>query len=698
LYPNSFSIFCTHQRWPPHTQPRPLSPVLPPPPLVGLHPGPGDHPSEPTLRAPARSIPDPQVGRPKSQRWSDASPDSSGDSCLAPHSYKEALLATPTNHVASTPVTTEKQASEEKTVVGSRPEVQSRLVPQRLGKDGWQVVQCRSKFHGDHLPRRWSHVDLRGKCYNCFSSTHLVVTCRRPTRCFKCYKLGHQAAGCPSLPVAAKKNSVWQRLSNQSERASVWQRLAGQQKHPPPFAADSHRRRSVWRRINTPLEPALKEDTSRMFAAGDSQRSLRNKKKRRSKRGKGSLMPGAGPGSMSPVSSDNVEAPRKVHMPALRSGGQMEIFKKTLPSCVLKFTTEMAREEVTLRRALFVTVVGTRPEVLGVEVLEEVAHNFDVNIEAMWIHQVLPEDFLLILPDEENASMVLNDGKAYRGAHFSLKFKRWSRFTHASSTIMSGMVEVEIRGIPEHAWFRSTAANILRDSCWISEVHPDTLQKKDYSSFRVSAWCFDPGRLHRVMDLHIVEPGLHTLEKRCLTYKISVSATQTDLLAADMGPPPPPPPAYGRRPDGDGGGGEDQDPQSRRSSGSQFQRRPVHLRLGPQLSLGRGAATLVPRAALPAPSRTSGGETSNPERDPERDALSSLRIEETPVSEEPQEDREVPEAVIEGQISPGKINSPRCHLIAACDRTVETVLVDMSIGEQTEPGSPRSLNGPREMA
>jgi hypothetical protein len=241
-----------------------------------------------------------------------------------------------------------------------------------------------------------------------------------------------------------------------------------QQNHPPPFAADSHRRRSVWRRI-TPLEPALKADTSRMFAAGDSQRSLRNKKKRRrSKRGKGSLMPGAGPGSMSPVSSDNADASRKVQMPALRSGGQMEIFKKTMPSCVLEFTTEMAREEVILRRALFVTVVGTRPEVLGVEVLEEVAHNFDVHIEAMWIHRVRPEDFLLILPDEETASRVLNDGKAYRGPHFSLKFKRWSRFTHASSTIMSGMVEVEIRGIPEHAWFRSTAENILRDSCWIS--------------------------------------------------------------------------------------------------------------------------------------------------------------------------------------------------------------------------------------
>jgi hypothetical protein len=342
-------------------------------------------------------------------------------------------------------------------------------------------------------------------------------------------------------------------------------------------------------------------------------------------------------------------------MPTHRSVGQMEMIEKTKPSCVLEFTTKMAREELTLCRALFITVAGTRPEVLGVEVLE-VAHNFDVNIEAMWIHQVLSEDFLLILPDEATASRVLNDGKAYKGPHFSLMFKRWSRFTHASSTIMSGMVEVEIRGIPEHAWFRSMAENILRDSCWISEVHPNTLQEKDFSSFHVSAWCFDPGRLHRVMDLHIIEPGLHTLEKRCLTFKISVSVTPAHLHDTTMEPLPPPPPAFSRRP-GDDDDGEDQDPRSRRSSGSQIQRRPVHIRLGPQLQSGRESATLAPWAMHPVPSKASGGETS----DPERDALSSLRVEATHVSKEPFEDGvvglQVPEADIDGQMSPGKTHT-----------------------------------------
>jgi hypothetical protein len=43
------------------------------------------------------------------------------------------------------------------------------------------------------------------------------------------------------------------------------------------------------------LEPAMKEDTARMVAIGDSQRCLHNKKKtRRSKRGNGSMMLGVG--------------------------------------------------------------------------------------------------------------------------------------------------------------------------------------------------------------------------------------------------------------------------------------------------------------------------------------------------------------------------------------------------------------------
>jgi hypothetical protein len=74
-------------------------------------------------------------------------------------------------------------------------------------------------------------------------------------------------------------------------------------------------------------------------------------------------------------------------------------------------------------------------------------------------------------------------------------------------------VYIEIRGILEHAWFRSTVEHILRDSCWITELHHDTVHMRDFSSFLVRAWCFNPEKLHREMDLYIIEPRIAIHEK-----------------------------------------------------------------------------------------------------------------------------------------------------------------------------------------
>jgi hypothetical protein len=46
----------------------------------------------------------------------------------------------------------------------------------------------------------------------------------------------------------------------------------------------------------------------------------------------------------------------------------------------LAFFDELAREEIKLRRALFVTIAGTRPKVHGSDVVEEVACSFEVNV------------------------------------------------------------------------------------------------------------------------------------------------------------------------------------------------------------------------------------------------------------------------------------------------------------------------------
>jgi hypothetical protein len=83
--------------------------------------------------------------------------------------------------------------------------VQSQPVALHRDEFGWQVVERRKKIQNVHLPRRGSLVDLRGRCFNCFSSSHLAAVCRRPTRCFRCFEFGHQVSSCPTRHVARMK-------------------------------------------------------------------------------------------------------------------------------------------------------------------------------------------------------------------------------------------------------------------------------------------------------------------------------------------------------------------------------------------------------------------------------------------------------------------------------------------------------------
>jgi hypothetical protein len=177
-----------------------------------------------------------------------------------------------------------------------------------------------------HLPRRGSIVDLRGKCYKCLFASHLVASCRRPMRCYRCFKFGHQAARC-SLPEAGRK-TAWQRLGPGGDRAPVWQRLSGMDNSAPPMVDRPaiQRKAPVWRRLSPPMDSSL---VDRRAQDDIHLTEGRMKKRRRSKRGKGSSGLHSGPSQTRPTPPGAVQSalPWK-------------------PSCVLEFSTDLARKEV----------------------------------------------------------------------------------------------------------------------------------------------------------------------------------------------------------------------------------------------------------------------------------------------------------------------------------------------------------------
>jgi hypothetical protein len=199
---------------------------------------------------------------------------------------------------------------------------------------------------------------------------------------------------------------------------------------------------------------------------------------------------------------------------------------------------------------------------------------------------VRAQKIVLILNSEELANQVYNNGAVFNSLSGSFKFLRWSRLAHAEVVDFPSPVLVEFKGVPIHAWDLATAQNLLRDHCTDVELHPDTVNQHDFSSFKVFGWCRRPHLIPNLVELLVPEPlmmtpGSTSLERRLLAYQVTalVSLISPPVHSAAA----PPPPAF----DDD----QDNGPRRRRlnssvqmghaESGEAFAaRRPVRERLG----------------------------------------------------------------------------------------------------------------------
>ncbi|GJN28729.1 hypothetical protein PR202_gb16887 [Eleusine coracana subsp. coracana] len=155
-----------------------------------------------------------------------------------------------------------------------------------------------------------------------------------------------------------------------------------------------------------------------------------------------------------------------------------------------------------------------------------------------------PEDYLLVLPNVLFADRVFNGGRPIHGPGFTLLLKWWSRLAHALGATLPTPIDVELWGVPAHAWELTTAQQLLNGWCWVRSRHPDTLARHDLS-FRLSAWCMRQELIPTAIDLLIAEPTDAEIEapplKRGLVYPIDATVVRSLPMMEDRPPQPPPP-------------------------------------------------------------------------------------------------------------------------------------------------------------
>jgi hypothetical protein len=242
------------------------------------------------------------------------------------------------------------------------------------------------------------------------------------------------------------------------------------------------------------------------------------------------------PGSSSPEPV-RVHAPRQPVVPDMVEVTHL---------CILDRADALAREELRLRQcALFVVVTGSRPRVAAETLADEVAAGFGLDASSFSVHRSCPEDFVLILNSEEVANQVYNNGVVFNSLSGSFKFLRWSRLAHAEVVAFPSPVLVEFKGVPIHAWDLATAQNLLRDHCTDVELHPDTVNRHDFSSFKVFGWCRRPHLIPNLVELLVPEPlmmtpGSTSPERRLLAYQVTAHVSLISPPVHSAAAPPPP--------------------------------------------------------------------------------------------------------------------------------------------------------------
>ncbi|CAN6231513.1 unnamed protein product [Urochloa humidicola] len=509
---------------PPAGAPSPTSPTpgSTPDPAATHHAAPANPPTPaPATIPPASSHPNDSsplpAGKSKVQRWSDNSPesDSSGESAASTRrSYRDVVAASINSAAPSRPSPPTATKPPPRIILKSTVHIPP---PARRVRDadGWEQVESRAerreRVELSRRPRRPVPVDLRGRCFNCFSGGHRAAQCKSRTRCFRCRALGHRSLACPGrVPRALGGNP---RSAAPAGRVSVWRRITPAAEQVPMESVVSGVASDVPRAEGSGALPPEPERGGR--------RRRRPRHRRRRANGDSAPTMVAGNGR------DASPAP-----PAMDDG----VPPAHSPPCIIDWSAQLTRAEADLRRrAVFVTVAGNIAGLAMDDIKMVVANSFVLNPESLEFRRSCHEHtFIMFMEDEDTIARVTNAGPTPGPGDLQLHCRRWTRQAFAEGVALPVLTNIEFRGVPAHAWEMSSAESLLSPYGWPHLLHPDTRNREDYSVFRVSAWCLNPREIPMARDLHIVEPPVGDIlappGKPSLKYPIAIRVTDIHQL------------------------------------------------------------------------------------------------------------------------------------------------------------------------
>ncbi|KAM0873200.1 hypothetical protein ACQ4PT_038238 [Festuca glaucescens] len=387
-------------------------------------------------------------------------------------------------------------------------------------------------------PHRRLPPGMAGKCYNCLGDECIAAQCTNMVRCVLCGEEGHISHGCkrprspsevgsaPRLPLGRPQSPTWLPPPPPGPPPPGAARLEGALPSPPP---------------GPPLAGAVRLDRSwsRVVREGSEE----------SVRGPAFSVPFV-PQPVQVVPATAREAPAPPATPAVTA-------------CFLEYSEEMDNMEEQFRRAVVVTITGTRPVVDLADAALALHREFNVGPESMSIRAFAPEDFLVLCHDVRLRDRMVRQGRV-SASWFSLSLRGWLRQAQATAVQLPYLVPLELLGVPAHAWHRRTAKVLLEGTGFVVDVAAPTARRHGMYKFRIWVRTDSPERILAGMHLFIEEPPLLSRgggrhrgppvrrRAKMLRYFIRIRRVREagEALVSDSPPPPsplapPPPPPSG---------------------------------------------------------------------------------------------------------------------------------------------------------